>query len=229
MTTSDLATALAAQRAAYRPEYIPPFAQLVARKRRHDRHRYGAAGAALTVAVASGAVVLPGLFDKPDTAFTSVGEGAQAPEPDKQRLREAFGSLTPPVTFGSVEVLKAGAAGLGDQPRQQAQGLTATTSNRQVSVSWSVLTPALSDAEARAIAGSASGRAGVEHGAPVITGADQTGSVRSVAYRFDGGSLIRIWAWSTDGGVATVTSGAGATTTDEQIAALEQAARTILS
>lgn len=229
MTTSDLAGALAEQRAAYRPEHVPPFSVLVARKRRHDRRRYAAVGAALSVAVAGAALALPDLLNQPDTARSQVGTGTQAAAPEEQRLREPFSVLTPPVTFGSIDVLKAGPAGLGDQPRDQAQGLTATSTDAQVSVSWTVLTPALTDTEAVAIAGSVEGGNGVEQGRPLATGADQTGPIRSVAYRFDGGSFIRIWAWSTDGGVATVTSGAGATTTDEQVAALEQAARDLLA
>jgi hypothetical protein len=54
--------------------------------------------------------------------------------------------------------------------------------------------------------------------------------VRSAAYRFAAeGSLVRILAWSTDGGFVSLTSGRGATTTDAQVTAWAAAARSLLA
>jgi hypothetical protein len=127
--------------------------------------------------------------------------------PEEQRLRDAFAGVSPPVTFGPVQVTEAArqaAGSLGSRPRQQAAGLTAVSDDETTSVSWTVVTPALEDEEVRAIAGTIQGGKGTEQGAPVLTGASQGPAVRSVAYRFDRGTFLVIWAWSEDGGVATV-------------------------
>lgn len=231
MTGSDLADALALQRAAYRPAHVPPFSDVTRRKRHRDlRNRValgvvGAAGVA-----AAGLVALPWALSPADTVQGGVAAGPSAPRPDEQRLREAFAPLTPsPSFFGTVEQTPGGEFVLGDLPRQQDHGVRGETSDKTTSVLWTVITPPLSEAEVVDMAGSVSGSSGAERGTPVSSTADQSGAVRSVSYRFGDGSFLAIWAWAADGGVVTLTSGAGATTTDDEVRAWESAVRSLLA
>lgn len=230
MTVPELADVLAAQRAAYRPDRIPPFSDLVQRRRRRDRRRKGGlvlATLGAVVAVVGLGLVVPTLGE--DKAVQDqVAEGSQTAQPNEQRLRQAFASLTPPITFGAVQEIRAGDSGLGNRPRQQGPGLTAQTSDGSTVVAWSVVSPALTDAEAKAVAGTVEG-SGSDQGVLVDDPNGQPGAIKSVAYRFDNGSFIRIWAWSTDGGVATITSGMGASTTDQQVADWQRVAESLLT
>lgn len=230
MTAPDLQDALTAERARYAPAHVPPFEALVARRRTQDRRKRAAAGGVLTLVVAAGLVMAPPLLDRQDAVSNRVAGGSEAARPDEQRLRNAFsGSPTETVFFATVTPMKAGAYVLGDRPRQQAEGVLGETADRTVSVSWTVLTPALTEADVLALAGTTTGSRGTEQGQPVASTADQNGAVRSVAHRFGDGSFLTIWAWSTDGGVMTLTCGRGATTTNDQVRAWESAMRDLLT
>lgn len=231
MTAPELADALAEQRAAHRPDRIPLFSELVDRKRRRDRRRRVAAGSLLAGAVvAVGLAVAPMTAGPDDAARDRVATGPEAAvQPDAQRLREAFAPLASDGSFfDSVQTIPAGELELGDRPRRGGEGVVGETPDRTTSVSWSVVTPALTETEVVAMAGSIGGSRGVEQGVPVPSTADQTAALRSVAYRYGDGSFVAIWAWSSDGGVVTLTSGIGATTTDDEIRAWESAARSLL-
>lgn len=230
MTTPELADAVAAQRDAYRPDDLPPFAVLLVRKRRRDRRRrlLAVTASAAAAAVVAGAVTALPSWNQPGSVTGGVGAGERAPQPDEQRLRSALGALTPPVALAQVQQMTPGAAGIGDQPRKQLAGFTGETADRTTSVSWAVLSPALTDTEVIAVAGSVEGSKGLELGTPVGR-SDHAGPVKAVAYRFDRGTMIRIWAWSSDGGVVTITSGNGATVTDVQVTAWQRAAQDLLT
>lgn len=120
----------------------------------------------------------------------------------------------------------------GSVPRSLVAGLNATSDDAQLSVSWVVVAPALTDREADLLARSVFAADG-EAARPVATGVDSdvdAGSrIGSVAYRFVDGEFVVIWAWSDDGGVVTLTSGRGVSTTDEQVAELERASRALLA
>jgi hypothetical protein len=211
---------------------LPP-ASLVLRDAHRRRRRNAAVVAAGAVAViaAAGAAGLPDLPGPQRRQGTPAAHG-RAPAPDEQRLRAAFGAAEPPVVFATVRAIEAAdhpAGELGTRARHQAAGVEAANGDASTSVTWAVVEPALDDTEGRAAAGTAQSGSGAERGVPVPTGTDQTGEIRSAAYRFGGGALIRIWAWSADGGVVTVTTGRGAAATDAQVAALENAARSLLA
>lgn len=231
MTASDLADVLAAQRAAYRPAHVPPFTEVTHRKRHRDLRKRVALGGVVAAAVAAtGLVALALALSPADTVQGGVAAGPSAPRPDEQRLQEAFAPLTPsPPFFSAVEQTPAGEFVLGDLPRQQGEGVRGETSDKTTSVLWTVLSPPLTEAEVVDMAGSVSGSSGDEPGAPVSSTADQSGALRSVAYRFGDGSFLAIWAWAADGGVVTLTSGAGATTTDNEVLAWESAVRSLLA
>jgi hypothetical protein len=229
MTAPDLADALAAQRAAYRPEHLPPFHALLERKRRRDRRRHVAVAAAAAVAAitSAGVSAVASDFRGTDAVEGVVAAGGEAASPDKERLVAALGALTPPVSLTAVKDMAAGNAGIGDRPHELRRGVIGQTADSTTSVSWAVLRPALTNAEAIAVASSVEGSDGLEQGQAVGVPA-RSGPVRAVAYRFGDGSFIRIWAWSEDGGVVTITSGAGATTPDRQVQSWQQAAQELL-
>lgn len=230
MTTPDLAEALAAQRDAFRPEHVPPFTDLLDRSRRRNRRRQALVVAATlaTAAVIGGAVVALPTWSAPDTMDGGIASGQRAPLPDEELLRTALRELAPPLPLTAVQRMRTGDAGIGDRPREQLAGVTGQTADSTTSVSWAVVSPALSDAEALAIAGSIEGSAGREQGVPVGL-VDHEGPVKTVSYRFGEGTFVAVWAWSTDGGVVTFTSGDGASVTDAQIRGWQRAAQDLLT
>lgn len=229
MTGPDLAGALAAQRSAYAPDHVPPFAGLVARRRRKDRRQWAVAAGAMAVTVAAGAAVLTPLLDRRDTASGTVAAGREASTPDAQRLRDAFDANASGIPFfGSVQTTPSGEYDVAGRSRQQAEGVQGETADKTTSVTWTVVTPALSDLEVLSMASTVEGNKGVEQGKRVPSDADQSGPVKSVAFRFGDGSFLGVRAWSSDGGYLALTSGNGAAVTDNQIRAWEAAMRGLL-
>ena len=99
----DLDRAVDARLAAFRPDTVPPFAAISARKTRRDRRRFaGAGGAALSIAAVA--------------AFAAVGLTGGPPaadrlDPDNDLGGQAAGTLARPVTF---ELLPDAGARYGD-------------------------------------------------------------------------------------------------------------------
>ena len=229
MTTPDLACALDAQRSAYAPDRVPPFAAIVARRRQKDRRKWAAVSGAMAVTVAAGVVVLTPLLDRRDTVSGSVAAGAQASQPHAQGLREAFdATVSGAAFFGSVQATPSGEADFAGRSRRTSEGVSGETADKTTSVSWVVITPALNEVEVLSMASTVVGNKGVEQGRPVPSDADQSGPVRSVAFRFGDGSFLGVRAWSADGGYVSLTSGDGAATPDDQIRAWEAAMRGLL-
>jgi hypothetical protein len=174
---------------------------------------------ALAVAAAGvAAVAVPALIDRPDQV-EQFADGSTAPAmPDEQRLRDAFAALSR--WHGSRAVRRPGSG--------QSAGVTGESADKTVSVTWVVLTPALTAQEADRIARDAAGPRGPAAVSPVVTGAAQDGAVGSLVYRLDDGSFVRIFAWSENGGLAYLTTGAGATTSDARLAELEATVRLLI-
>lgn len=73
---SELHDAVQDELAAHRPNQVPPFAAIRARKRSHDRRRFAGGAAALSAVVVSATVIVPSLASSPDRLPTYA-----APEP----------------------------------------------------------------------------------------------------------------------------------------------------
>jgi hypothetical protein len=227
MTVPDLADALAAQRAAYRPHAVPPFTGVLHRKRRRDRRRRAAMGAGLAAVAGVAALsAVPMVADRDAPPRDRVGATSTAPAPDRQRVQAAFAELRPTVT--DIPPLREARPGFGGRPRTHGPGLQAETLDRTFSLSWVVLAPALTDAEGLALVGTMGEGESLEQGVPVALATEHVGAVRSAAFRYDDGSFLRLLAWSTDGGFVSLTSGRGATTTDAQVGAWAASARSLL-
>lgn len=197
------------------------------------RHRTRMIVTATLAAAATGvaAVAIPALIDRPDQV-EQFADGSTAPAtPDEQTLHDAFAALSPSLELASITAVQPAslAAGqFGDQDRGQSAGVTGESVDKTVSVTWVVLTPALTAQEADRIARDAAGPRGGAAVSPVVTGAAQDGAVRSLVYRLDDGSFVRIFAWSDNGGLAYLTTGAGATTSDARLAELEATVRLLI-
>jgi hypothetical protein len=230
MTTPELAAALAAQRAAFRPDAVPPFSGVIGRRRRRDRRRHIALAGGLALVVATGALAAgPVALDRDEPTRDRVARPATAPQPDRQRLQTAFAFLVWSLTVTDIPAMRE-AGPIGELPRTHGAGLLAQSADATFSLSWVVLTPAMTEAGVIALAGSTGEGVTLEQGVPVAGATQQEGAVRSAAYRFAAeGSLVRILAWSTDGGFVSLTSGRGATTTDAQVTAWAAAARSLLA
>lgn len=206
---------------------LPP-ATAVTRTGRRRRAQRRAGGAGLVVALLVLAGVVVGAERPPDEARGPAAPDSAAAQPDEQRLREVLASLAPAVRVTSVEQLPPGPLdlGRGGPLRRQLSGISTTSTDSRLSLSWSVLAPALSAAEAEALAREGSGTLIAVPEAQAVSG-----DIRSLGYVTDDAfPLARVVAWSGDGGLVLVTAGLDPreATVSARTAALAAAARALL-
>jgi hypothetical protein len=213
------------------PAVMPPAHSITGVARRRRRSRAAAPVVLAAAAAVVAAVGVPAALDRPDRLAEFATPGGTAAQPDEQRLRQAFADLPPDMQITLVMPVQPSslAAGeFGDVPREQSAGVIGETADKTMSVTWVVLTPALTPQEGERRAREAFGPPGTEALTKVRTGAPQR-PIRSVVYRVGDGSFVAISAWSQDGGFVSLTNGRGATITDTSLADLEDRTRRLLS